>query len=278
MHWSDHFDEWLERLGLPDLGDGHVWRWWFARSLAMLEQHGWFELLEGESESGDIPKAYPIEETFFALRWMAEDYCDAVDDSEYQPYWDEWLDALGIDLSQPYESAKRHPAWEEVVDTAEEEAPISDDPRDYEDEFAREEDEQRLQSLLALQSLLLVVAQKRKAIAKILSEAWGGPHRLYQSFFATTQTNPWLYENPDDFMDDDDEEEDDSGDNDPEAFESILKRWQGMAVNELANEALEVDGSFADMGVKLAGNAWVYHDCPVRVQGYPEFYAYPHFY
>lgn len=276
MHWSDHFDEWLERLGWPDLGDSDVWRWWFARCLAILEQHGWFELLETEEVPAGGHEGYPIQETYIALRWMAEDFCSAVDDSEYQPYWDEWLDAIGMQVFRPYESAKRHRAWPDVMETTESEAELSD-PADYEnDESLRIEDEETLESALALQSVLLVVAEKRKAMAKILIKAWGGPHRLYQSMYAAVHSTVSLYM-PVEAYDDEDEDESQRGEG-PEAFESMLKRWKGMEVNALANESLDVGGTLAEFSRKLGGHGWVYEGCPVRVQGYPEFYAYSSFY
>lgn len=276
MHWSDHFDEWLERLGWPDLGDSDVWRWWFARCLAILEQHGWFELLDSEGDSAGEQEGYPIQETYLALRWMAEDFCSAVDDSEYQPYWEEWMDAVGISPSGPYESAMKHPAWAEVVETVEYEAPMSDDPRDYEDESVREEDEHRQRSLLTLQSVLLVVVEKRKAIAKILIKGWGGPHRLYQSMYAAVHSTLSIHM-PTNVYDDEDEAEP-QHDEGPEAFECILKRWKGMEVNALASESLDVGGTLASLSRKLGGHGWVHEGCPVRVQGYPEFYAYSSFY
>jgi hypothetical protein len=153
---------------------------------------------------------------------------------------------------------------------------MSDDPRDYEDESVREEDEQRQRSLLTLQSVLLVVAEKRKAMAKILIKAWGGPHRLYQSMYAAVHSTVSLYV-PVEVYDDEDEDESQDGEG-PEAFESMLKRWKGMKVNALAHESLDVDGSLADLGRKLGGHGWVHEGCPVRVQGYPEFYAYSSFY
>lgn len=275
MHWSHEFDEVMDKLGWPDLGDRKVWRWWFARSLSMLEQHGWFELLRGELGGLTTGELTSERDTIFALRWLAEDYCSVIDSYGYEPDWHDWFDALEIPRWGQIPAARDHKAWNEVICIVKEELGIPDDPSEYVDEDTKRVMEEELDASLTTQSMLLVIAEKRRSIVRLLIKTWGGHHRLYQSLFAAVHSSDsGMVECDDDdlYLDDEVEEvAEDAGK--LEKFEKLLERWRGMEVNELANEALQLPNSLADLGEKLSAHGWVYEDCPIRVQGSPQFYA-----
>lgn len=275
MHWSHEFDEAMDRLGWPDMGDWKVWRWWFARSLSMLEQHGWFELLRGELGGLTTGELTPERDTIFALRWMVEDFCSEVDGyGEYDPYWHDWFEALEIPRWGQIPAAQKHQAWPEVESQARHEVGVPDDPAEYDDEIIRQAVEDELDASLITQSMLLMIAEKRRSIVRILIEAWGGHHRLYQSLCAALHSTSGVLESDNDGLYAD-EESDETGEgaDDLEAFEALLDRWRGMSVNKLANEAIELPGSLAELGGRLSGHGWVYEDCPIHVSGCPAFLA-----
>lgn len=275
MHWSHEFDEVMDKLGWPDLGDWKVWRWWFARSLSILEQHGWFELLWGELGGLTTGELAPERETIFALRWLVEDFCSEVDGyGEYDPYWHDWFDALEIPRWGQIPAALKHQVWPEVESQARYEVGVPDDPAEYDDEIIRQTVEDELDSSLTTQSMLLVIAEKRRSSVRILMEAWGGHDRLYQSLFAALHSTSGVIESDDDGLyADEQSDEDEEGAGHIEAFETLLDRWRGITVNELAKESLELPDSLAELGERLTGHGWVYEDCPIRVSGSPEFLA-----
>ncbi len=278
-HWSDQLDDRLGRIGWPDLGDSSVWLWWFARSLSLLEDRGWFALIgppentppERAPSEGPRGELFGTAETIFALRWLAEDFVATGDPfADTEPYWNEWCDVLGIPLTGVREAARRLPGWEAVAEDVKDTLECSDDPADYEDHAEYEEHylAEREQAL-AIQSLLLIVVRKRQTITRMLIDAWGGPTRFYEALYATCHSS-YLYDHFSE-ADFDEDETEPATKSDVTAFEQLLEKCYARQVNELAGLALATslnDGGFEERAEVFG---WVLEDCPVRVTGCPAF-------
>jgi len=274
-HWSDQLDDRLGRIGWPDLGDASVWLWWFARSLSLLEDHGWFTLIGAEASepgAGGQGELFGTAETIFALRWLAEDFVVTGDPfADTEPYWDDWCEALGIPLTGVREAARRLPGWQAVAEDVNHTLECSDDPDDYESHQEYEELylAEREQAL-AIQSLLMIVVRKRKTITRMLIDSWGGETRFYEGLYATCHSS-YLYDGFGDADDGDPEGAPAASKPDVTAFEQLLDKCYAGQVNELAGLALATsldDGGFEERAEVFG---WVLDDCPVRVTGCPAF-------
>lgn len=271
MHWSEVLDNRLSELPSPDLGDDAVWRWWFARSMSGLEDRGWFELLP----SDPTIDASPADQTLLVLRWLAEDYCAEIDsDADYEPWWEDWFDALGFPNVEIRTAATRDPEWARIVEDAAFESDYIEDldilaqaPTDEEEA----ENRRMFQKELATQSILWVAERQRRAIFKHLAAAWGGMPRLAQSLYAAVHSGGMPPDGEDDGWDDDHDHDHDEDGQYADAPASLLSRVQGRAINELADSAFDLDSTVSSFGETLRGWEWVSSGCPVVTQGAPAY-------
>jgi hypothetical protein len=206
----------------------------------------------------------------FALRWLIEDFCDAVEfDFEYETFWSDWSKALGIHDSQVLSLARCTSGWPDVEAAFYEEQKV-----DHSVVEEMEELEELAPGSLSLedvcedsvstQAVCFLAAEMRPRLVKELYAAWGDFAKLFRSMWACTRRLD---------IDDFDEEEKPVIAEPMLAEDARLSGEQVEALNLHAELALEDTLIIGDeeTASRMSSFEWVNDNCPLRTRGSPPY-------
>jgi hypothetical protein len=260
-----HVLQMVAAMGWPDPGEPMAWRWWWIRTWTRLDENGWFDDFAVAGTPGhDLQQRL----TVFALRWIQEDFCDAIEDYENVPYWEDWLAALAIDANCLLHVARGISQWPNIESKVMEDLGLPERENFSDDDLFREAMEifeAEKQSALRLQAVCLVAAQMRHALVKALDRVWSDRSRLFASMWACTKRLDSAGGNSLHVVEEDSEPE-------LEGADSTLSVEEAMAINQSADAVFTEPITFdPETGERLNAFIWVIEGCNIRVRGYPGY-------